>query len=86
MAKVMISLPDEFLARVDEAARAEHRSRSEFIREALRRWFEESAKPRRSWREAIEALRGLEGKWIGTWDSTDVIRELRETRYGRDRS
>lgn len=35
-AKVMISIPDEFLAEVDLVAQEEHRSRSELIREALR--------------------------------------------------
>jgi len=35
-AKVMLSLPEEFLAEVDRTAREEHRSRSELVREALR--------------------------------------------------
>jgi metal-responsive CopG/Arc/MetJ family transcriptional regulator len=88
MAKVMISLPDEFLERVDRAARREHRSRSELIREALRRWLDERTAPRPdAWREAISTFKELEDKWIGRWDSTDVIREFRDTRYGkRDRS
>jgi Arc/MetJ-type ribon-helix-helix transcriptional regulator len=87
MAKVMISLPDEFLARVDQVAREEHRSRSELVREALRRWLEERGVARHSWREALEPLKDLEDKWIGEWDSTDVIREFRDTRYGdTDRS
>ena len=34
--KVMLSIPEEFLAEVDELAQKEHRSRSELIREALR--------------------------------------------------
>jgi len=41
MAKVMISLPDEFLEAVDAASLAEHHTRSEFIREALRACFQE---------------------------------------------
>jgi predicted transcriptional regulator len=36
MARVLISLPDDFLADVDALARREKRSRSEMIREALR--------------------------------------------------
>jgi Arc/MetJ-type ribon-helix-helix transcriptional regulator len=88
MAKVMISLPDEFLARVDQVAGEEHRSRSELIREALRRWLDERRAPsQRAWQEALRTFEELEGKWIGEWDSTDVIREFRETRYGdTDRS
>ncbi len=35
-AKVMISLPEPFLEEIDRRAKAEHRSRSEFLREAVR--------------------------------------------------
>ena len=38
--RVMLSLPRSFLAEVDEAAREEYRSRSELVREALRRYLE----------------------------------------------
>ena len=37
MARFMISMPDEMLKKLDETARKEHRSRSEFLREAARR-------------------------------------------------
>lgn len=36
MARVLISMKDEFLKRIDEVAEREQRSRSELIREALR--------------------------------------------------
>ena len=36
MAKVLISMPDEFLERIDNVAASEQRTRSELIREALR--------------------------------------------------
>ena len=36
MARVLISMKEEFLKRVDEVAEKEQRSRSELIREALR--------------------------------------------------
>ena len=36
MAKVLISMPDEFLERIDKVASTEQRTRSELIREALR--------------------------------------------------
>ncbi len=39
-AKVMISIPEEFLAEIDEAAKEENRSRSEFMREAARLYLE----------------------------------------------
>ena len=36
MARFMISMPDEMLKKLDDAARKEHRSRSELLREAAR--------------------------------------------------
>ena len=38
--KVLISIPEKFLEEVDHLAAAEHRSRSELIREALRTYME----------------------------------------------
>lgn len=84
MAKVMISLPDAFLKRVDWAAKAQGRSRSEFIREALRTLLDGAATRRRSWQEALAPLRGLEGQWVGQWDSTEIIRYYRDHRHGRE--
>jgi metal-responsive CopG/Arc/MetJ family transcriptional regulator len=39
--RVMLSLPKSFLQEVDEAAKDEYRSRSELMREALRRYLEQ---------------------------------------------
>ena len=39
--RVMLSLQKSFLDEVDEAAREEYRSRSELMREALRRYLEQ---------------------------------------------
>lgn len=39
MARVLISMPEEFLNRIDEVADDENRSRSELIREALRTYI-----------------------------------------------
>lgn len=39
MARVLISMPEEFLSRIDEVAGDENRSRSELIREALRTYI-----------------------------------------------
>lgn len=86
MAKVMISLPDEFLKAVDEASRVEHRTRSELIREALRAYFHQGQPCTRpvdnpAIRKAFESIRAT--KWRGTFDSTQLIRRTRETRYAR---
>lgn len=39
MARVLISMPEEFLSKIDEVATGENRSRSELIREALRTYI-----------------------------------------------
>ena len=39
MARVLISMPEEFLNKIDELADDENRSRSELIREALRTYI-----------------------------------------------
>lgn len=39
MARVLISMPEEFLTKIDEVADNEQRSRSELIREALRSYI-----------------------------------------------
>jgi len=80
MAKVMVSLPTEFLSKVDRAARSQGRSRSELIREALRVTLGER-EARRSWKEVLAPLRELESQWVGEWDSTDIVRYYRDRRY-----
>jgi Arc/MetJ-type ribon-helix-helix transcriptional regulator len=82
MAKVMISLPDAFLRKVDRTAQAQNRSRSELIREALRSHLTGHRGARPSWKEALAPLRDLEKLWMGEWDSTDIIRYFRDPRYG----
>ena len=84
MAKVMISLPDKFLKKVDRTAQAQGRSRSELIREALRTVVGGKNARARSWKQALAPLRELERHWVGHWDSTDIIRYYRDTRYGRE--
>lgn len=42
MARILISMPDEFLHKVDSVADGEQRSRSELIREALRSYIRRS--------------------------------------------
>lgn len=43
MAKVLVSMSDDFLAKIDNTASIEQRSRSELIREALRVYIRRSA-------------------------------------------
>ena len=42
MARILISMPEKFLDRIDKIASLEQRSRSELIREALRSYLKNS--------------------------------------------
>lgn len=42
MARILVSMPDEFLNKVDELADGEQRTRSELVREALRTYIKRS--------------------------------------------
>ena len=55
MTRMIVSVPKEFLDKIDEAAAAEHRSRSELVREALREYLE--ANPAVKSNKRIEAAR-----------------------------
>lgn len=83
MAKVMVSFPEEFLKRVDRQARAQNRSRSELIREALRHELDERQSKRVPLGKAVGRLKWLENKWTDRWDSTEAIRHDRESGHGR---
>lgn len=50
MARILISMPDEFLDKVDNLANDEQRTRSELVREALRSYLKRSkiANPKRA--------------------------------------
>lgn len=39
MTRVVVSMPEEFLENIDKVAESENRTRSELIREALRRYM-----------------------------------------------
>ncbi len=84
MPKVMISLPEAFLRKVDRVAKVQNRSRSELVREALRILLHGPRASRRSWKGALAPLRQLEEQWVGQWESTDIIRYYRDTRYARE--
>mgnify|MGYP003571600700 CR=1 FL=1 len=42
MARVLISMPEQFLTQIDDVAQGENRTRSELIREALRTYINRS--------------------------------------------
>ncbi len=72
MAKVMVSLPDDLLERIDMRARARHATRSGFLRELAER--ELAAEARQS-RTEIEGLLGEPVRLGG--DATRLIRQDR---------
>ena len=82
MAKVLISLPDELLARIDSEASRRGCSRSEFVREATRREV--------GWRtpqEIDSALARVRAALapLGPIDAAAAVRESRDWLDARDR-
>lgn len=76
MAKVMISLPDDLLERVDARARERKMTRSGFLAQMARREVERPS------REEMEAIirRGREAfRDAGPFDSADLIRAERDS-------
>lgn len=62
MAKILVTMPDEFLNKVDGLAETEQRSRSELIREALRTYMHRiSAKQAKNAPKNAEILESLIG-------------------------
>ena len=84
--KVMVSFPDEFLAQVDSIAREEHRSRSELLREAMRRYMSTRQAERRPGddpvvQRAVAMQDQLAQAAPGTGeDSSEDVRRWREAR------
>jgi CopG family transcriptional regulator/antitoxin EndoAI len=84
--KVMLSLPDEFLAQVDTLAEVEQRSRSELVREALRQYMASRAGTLRPGdlphvQEAVKSLNALAQVSPGVdEDSAEDVRYWRDER------
>jgi metal-responsive CopG/Arc/MetJ family transcriptional regulator len=74
VAKVMISMPDDLLARIDAQVKTEHATRSEFLRRLAER---ELAQKNRQRRKRFEELLGEPVSLGG--DGTKLIREDRES-------
>jgi len=76
MLKINITLPNDFLREIDKTAKEEHLSRSEFIRKAVRTYWEVCKQNIREAMEIQDKLRKKAGKWNGVAE----IRKWRETR------
>src|SRR6266542_287198 len=82
MAKVLISMPDDLLERIDREAQARGSNRSRFLQEAARRqlgWPSPTALDA-ALQRGRDALAG-----VGSFESADLIREQRLERDARDR-
>ena len=81
----MISIPQPFLKEVDQAAQEEHRSRSEFFREAARLYLRVRASQRRpvddpQVQEAVILMDKLarQDRPVPGWDVARAVRDERE--------
>jgi Arc/MetJ-type ribon-helix-helix transcriptional regulator len=80
--KVMVSIPDDLLERIDRAVGERGTSRSAFLQEAARREL--------GWPDAAAIDAALErGRaalaGVGSFESAELIRQEREERDARDR-
>lgn len=82
MAKVLISLPDDLLQRIDREAQARGTNRSRFLQEAARRQLEWPSADAlgAALQRGREALAG-----VGSFESATLIREQRRARDAGDR-
>jgi metal-responsive CopG/Arc/MetJ family transcriptional regulator len=79
MAKVLVTIEDRLLARLDKAARARGMNRSAFISELVTRNLPSAAERARS-RKAIERIRRLAKEAGTTPGVTEFIRQQRDAR------
>lgn len=87
--KVLFSVPEELLKEIDAVAATEHRSRSELVREATRRYIADLPSRRHPLdgsrvREALRTMEEIASKITEGFDSTAVVREMRDARYGHE--
>jgi metal-responsive CopG/Arc/MetJ family transcriptional regulator len=89
MAKINISVPDELLEDIDALAAELHRSRSGFVAEASARYVadiraEQAERERREQiGEAMQAMREIAKRMPPGRDTTELIREDRDSGHGR---
>ena len=87
MAKVMLSMSEELLAEIDKVAQETGRTRSGLLQYVWRLYMLDKLDrtppgDRPGVREALDKARAAsKGKSLGR-DSTEIIREMRDTRYG----
>jgi len=88
MARVNVFLKDDLLKAVDAEVEQSGTNRSALIQTALKEYLEahrrarEQAEVRRRMDEACQKMDALAEK-LGDWDPVRIIRQFRDTRYGR---
>ena len=87
MARFVVTIPDEFLEEADARARAEHRSRSELVREALRSYLRSGGhrgdiSNRPEFKRAIQLQDEMRRRHEGSgYSGSAVVREMRDRIY-----
>lgn len=84
MARFVVTIPDEFLEEVDARAEAEHRSRSELVREALRGYLRsggrmEDISNRPEFKKAIQFQDEMRRRHEGSgYSGSAVVRDMQD--------
>jgi Arc/MetJ-type ribon-helix-helix transcriptional regulator len=77
---ISVTLPPELLAQAQQIAKSEHRTMSELVREALRRYASDETKRKLdSWNDLLERTQA-HGRALGITSEADVDRILGEFR------
>jgi Arc/MetJ-type ribon-helix-helix transcriptional regulator len=87
MARFVVTIPEDFLEEIDARAKAEHRSRSELVREALRSYLRSGGRrqdisDRPEFKKAIQFQDELRRRHEGSgYSGSAVVREMRDRIY-----
>jgi hypothetical protein len=87
MARFVVTIPDDFLEEVDARAKAEHRSRSELVREALRSYLRSGGRrgdisDRPEFKKAIQFQDEMRRRHEGSgYSGSEAVREMRDRIY-----
>jgi len=87
MARFVVTIPDEFLEEVDARAEAEHRSRSELVREALRGYLRSGGRrgdisDRPEFKKAIQFQDEMRRRHQASgYSGSEAVRKMRDRIY-----
>ena len=87
MARFVVTVPEDFLEEVDARAKAEHRSRSELVREALRSYLRSGGRrgdisDRPEFKQAIQFQDEMRRRHEGSgYSGSEAVRRMRDRIY-----